>query len=329
MNANRSFMPTERKKVLISNDFREVLIKQETSIIEQRIIVTILSSIKSEQSQLINVKQPDNSLLGKQLSFNDLYDGWANQGTVDFILPLKDLNPKRAMKNLSIKTALVNMTNINWLQLKDESINGYKAVPFILEPSWNRTHIYFKMDKAVMSHLMNMNPYFSLRKNLPYHVSSTNTLRFLMWILKYKKLGGLKMEYSKVLKEFSIHKDKYESRSKFERDFLNIIKADLDSYNDVSFNYGFDGQSYSFCLYHTDKSVGEHEKFISINDLQVDRSLKYLKKKRNLDESQIRVIRQLYQLRGYIDLAKEIKGKISPEIKGSDFIKSILALLEK
>ena len=37
-----------RKKVLISNDFREILISQETSIIEQRIITMILSAIKDE-----------------------------------------------------------------------------------------------------------------------------------------------------------------------------------------------------------------------------------------------------------------------------------------
>lgn len=154
MDVKKSFTPVKRKKVLISKDFREVLIKQETSIIEQRIIVTILSSIKEEQSHFIPVKQPHESLNGKQLSFDDYFDGWANQGTVNFVLPLSDLNPSRKMKNLVIKTALINMTNINWLQLKDESIDGYKAVPFILEPSWNRTHIFFKMDKAVMQHLM-------------------------------------------------------------------------------------------------------------------------------------------------------------------------------
>lgn len=329
MDVKKSFTPIKRKKVLISKDFREVLIKQETSIIEQRIIVTILSSIKEEQSHFIPVKQPHESLNGKQLSFDDYFDGWANQGTVNFVLPLSDLNPNRKMKNLVIKTALINMTNINWLQLKDESINGYKAVPFILEPSWNRTHIFFKMDKAVLQHLMNMSPYFSLHRNLPYQISSNNTLRFLMWILKFRKFGGVQMEYSDILRELSIHRDKYESRSKFERDFLQIIKADLDGFNDISFNYSFDGCKYSFVMYDTVKSVGENEKFISLNDLQVDRSLKYLRKKRKLTESHLRVIRQLYDLRGYEILSKRLKGKIEPEKVGEDFIKAVLELLEK
>lgn len=329
MQVKKSFTPTKRKKVLISKDFREVLIKQETSIIEQRIIVTILSSIKEEQSEFIAVKQPHESLNGKQLSFDDYFDGWANQGTVNFVLPLSDLNPNRKMKNLVIKNALINMTNINWLQLKDESINGYKAVPFILEPSWNRTHIFFKMDKAVLQHLMNMSPYFSLHRNLPYQISSNNTLRFLMWILKFRKFGGVQMEYSDILRELSIHREKYESRSKFERDFLQIIKADLDGFNDISFNYSFDGFKYSFVMYDTVKSVGKNEKFISINDLQVDRSLKYLRKKRKLTESHLRVIRKLYDLRGYEILSKRLKGKIEPEKVGEDFIKAVLELLEK
>lgn len=329
MDVKKSFSPTKRKKVLISKDFRDVLIRQETSIIEQRIIVTILSSIKKEQSQFISVKPLHESMNSKQLSFDDYFDGWANQGTVDFIMPLSDLNPSRKMKNLVIKTALINMANINWLQLRDESINGYKAVPFILEPSWNRTHIFFKMDKAVLQHLMNMSPYFSLHRNLPYQISSNNTLRFLMWFLKFKKMGGVKMEYSNILKQLSIHREKYESRSKFERDFLQIIKADLDGFNDISFNYSFDGCKYSFVMYDTIKTIGKNEKFASINDLQVDRSLKYLKKKRQLSESHLKVIKQLYEIRGYETLSKKLKGKIESEKLGIEFIKAILELLEK
>ena len=147
MNSIKSFIPKHRKKVLISKDFREILITQNTSIIEQRIIVMILSAIKDQQSELLSIKQ---SLKNRetQLSFDDYYEGWANQGLVEFIIPLAQLNPQHFMKNSAIQEALVNMTNINWMRLKDEKINGYKAVPFILEPSWNHKYIYFKMDKA-------------------------------------------------------------------------------------------------------------------------------------------------------------------------------------
>ncbi|MCG2780992.1 MAG: hypothetical protein L6264_08580 [Weeksellaceae bacterium] len=329
MDNKKSFTPTARKKVLISKDFREVLIKQETSIIEQRIIVNILSSIKEVQSQFISVKPLHESVNAKQLSFDDYFDGWANQGTVDFILTLSNLNPGQKMKNLVVKTALISMTNMNWLQLKDEAINGYKAVPFILEPSWNRNYIFFKMDKAVLQHLTNMSQYFSLHRNLPYQISSNNTLRFLMWILKFKKFGGVTMEYHAVLKELFIHREKYESRSKFERDFLHVVKADLDGFNDISFNYSFEGSKYSFVLYDTLKSVGRNEKFASINDLQVERSLKYLKRKRLLSESQLKIVRDFYKLRGYDDLTKKLKRKIGPEMLGENFIKAVLKLLDQ
>lgn len=329
MNIKKSFIPIERKKVLISNDFREILITQDTTIIEQRLIVMILSSIKDEQSMFISVKSPIDLGVQTQLSFDDCFDGWANQGTVNFIIPLKDLNPERKMKNKSIKTALINMTNINWLQLKDESINGYKAVPFILEPGWNRSNIFFKMDKAVMKHLLNMSHYFPLRKDLPYKASSTNTLRFLMWILKFRKFGGVTMAYSQVLKELYIPNDKYDGRSRFERDFVMNIKGDLDFCNDLSFNYSYKEDKYSFAIYDTGKTVGVHEKFKTLNDLQIDRALKYIKKKRELDEAQIRVLKSLYLLRGYDKLAKRIKSKISPSYKGQDYIKAVLVLLEK
>jgi len=328
MNNKKSFTPKERKKVLISNDFREILITQNTTIIEQRLIVMILSCIKDEQSMFISVKSPIDLGVQTQLSFDDCFDGWANQGTVDFIIPLKDLNPKQKMKNKSIKTALINMTNINWLQLKDESINGYKAVPFILEPGWNRSNIFFKMDKAVMKHLLNMSQYFSLRKDLPYKASSTNTLRFLMWILKFLNNGRVRMTYSQVLKELNIPNDKYEGRSRFERDFLMNVKADLDFCNDISFNYSFNNSNYYFVIYNTSKAVGSHEKFKTLNELQIDRSLKYIKKKRELDDAQVRVLKKLYLLRGYLELSKKIKSKISPFCKGQDYIKAVLFLLE-
>ena len=87
MNSIKSFIPKHRKKVLISKDFREILITQHTSIIEQRIIVMILSAIKDQQSELLSIKQ---SLKNRetQLSFDDYYEGWANQGLVEFIIPL-------------------------------------------------------------------------------------------------------------------------------------------------------------------------------------------------------------------------------------------------
>lgn len=329
MDERKSFTPRPRKKVLVSNDFREVLISQETTIIEQRIITVILSSIKEEQSLFISVKTPLNLNQPQQLTFDDYFEGWANQGTVDFEIPLKVLNPNRIMKNLTIKSALINMTNINWLQLKDTSINGYQAVPFILNPRWNKSHLYFKMDKAVLKHLLNMSHYFPLKKELPYQVSSSNTLRFLMWILKFKKFGGLSMEYTQILKQFSISKDKYEGRSRFERDFLQNIKADLDSFNDLSFNYAYQKGKYAFSIYDTAKAIGTNEKFISLNDLQVDRSIKYLKRKRNLREANIRVLRKLFEVKGYKELSSRLKNRIDPNLKCDEYIKAVFILLEK
>lgn len=329
MNVRKSFSPRPRKKVLVSNDFREVLISQETSIVEQRIITIILSSIKEEQSLFISVKSPLNSVGQIQLTFDDYFEGWANQGTVDFEIPLKVLNPSRIMKNLTIKSALINMTNINWLQLKDTSINGYQAVPFILKPRWNKRNLYFKMDKAVLKHLLNMSHYFPLKKDLSYQVSSSNTLRFLMWILKFKKFGGLSMEYTQILKQFSISKDKYDGRSRFERDFLQSIKADLDSFNDLSFNYAYQEGKYTFSIYDTNKAIGANEKFISLNDLQVDRSIKYLKRKRTLSETNIRVLRKLFEVKGYKELSSRLKNRIHANLKGDDYIKAVFILLQK
>lgn len=324
---SKIFTSKTRKKVLISNDFREVLISQETTIIEQRILVVILSAIKEEQSLFISVK----SALKKEenlLSFDDYYEGWANQGTVDFLLPFNDLNPDRRMKNEYIQSALINMANINWLRLKDETINGYKAVPFIIEPGWNKKNIFFKMDKAVLRHLVNMSSYFSIKKDLPYQASTSNTLRFLLWLLKYKQQGGIIKSYSQILKELFISKEYYEGHYRFERDFLNNVKADLDRYNELSFNYAYNKGNYNFLIYCTKNAIGSGEMFSSLNNLQTDRALKYLKKTRKLDERSLSVLRKLFEVRGYKELAIRLKRKIDPNLTGTDYIKAVFQLLE-
>ena len=329
MDNDKTFISKPRRKVLFSNDFREVLITQDTSIIEQRIITVILTSIKDAQSLLIPIKVPFDNPDIKQLSFDDCYDGWANQGVGEFLISLNQLNPERKMRNSAIQTALVNMSNINWFRLRDDTINGYKAVPFIIEPRWNTQNIYFKMDKAVMKHLLNMSQYFPLRNDLPFKASTPNTLKFLLWLLKFKQHGGVEKSYNQLLKELAISTNKYDSKYRFERDFLKSVKADLDSDNDISFNYSFSNNKYRFVIYNTKISVGKSEVFISINDLQVCRSLKYLKKRRLLNESNLRVLKQLYDVHGYSALADQIKRKIDPDKLGNDFIKAIFKHLQK
>ena len=317
-----------RKKVLVSNDFREIILSQETSIIEQRIITMILSAIKDEQSLFISVKSPLSENQSTQLSFDDYFEGWANQGVVEFSVSTNELNPGRKMKNSAIQEALINMTNINWLRLKDETIDGYRAVPFILEPSWNKKNIFFKMDKAVMSHLLNMSQYYSLKKDLSFNASTNNTLKFLMWLVKYKKNGGVSKGYSELLKELFIPVNKYEGYYRFERDFLVRVKADLNKYNDISFNYYYKEGKFHFVIYNTQQAVGYDEKFPTLDILQIDRALKYLKKQRELNDQQLNVMRKLYEVKGYNELANALKRKIKPEMKGQDYIKAVFTLLE-
>lgn len=327
MEKNRSFVTKPRKKVLFSNDFREVLITQNTTIIEQRIIMMILASIKEEQSAFIELKLPFNNPKEKQLSFDDCFDGWANQGVMEFVIPTDQLNPGRKMKNTVIQSALINMSNINWFRLRDVTINGFKAVPFISEPRWNSKNIFFNMDRAVIKNLLNMSQYFSLKRELPYHASTSNTLKFLLWIIKFKKIGKIVKSYSQVLGELAISNDKYDSRYRFERDFLRTVKADLDSLNDISFNYSFSNGQYHFVIYYTEHSVGKNQTFSSLNDLQISRSLKYLKKTRSLEEGHLRVLKQLYDLRGYIVLSSYLKRKIQLDLKGGEYVKAVLEML--
>lgn len=329
MSNEKSLISKPHKKVLISNDFREVLLTQNNSIIEQRILMMILSALKDEQSNFINEKTSFNEGKEKQLSFDVYFQGWANQSVVNIIIPLSQLNPDRVMKNAKIQEALIKMTNLSWMRLKDESINGYNAVPFIMEPSWNRSHIFFKMDNAVIKNLLNMSQYFQLIKELPYKTSSANTMKFLLWIMKFKKFGRKTIDYSQLLNELSISQKKYDGRSRFEKDFLINVKADLDSFNDLSFLYSYLEGKYVFIIYNTRKSVGNNYEISSLNELKIDRSLKYFRRIRGLNDIHVNVLKKLYQIRGHKELSKIINSKIEVHLKGVDYIKAILNLLEE
>ncbi len=327
--SNSPFSPKPRKKVLLSKDFSDILVSQETSIIEQRIITILLSSIKDEQDLFISRKQALGALNEKQLSFDDYFQGWANQGLVEFIIPFAELHELKKMKNSVIQNALINMANINWLRLRDESINGFKAVPFIIDPSWNKKSIFFKMDKAVLQHLHQMKRYFSLKKELPFEISSSNTIRFLLWLMRYKKQGYVIKSYTKLLQELSIPIKKYEGHYRFERDFVRPIKADLDQFNDISFTYSFKDSLFSFRIEQAKYVVDTENCSKSIEEIRIDRSLKYLQSKRLLNEQNVNTLRRLYQVKGYNELARNIKKRIDPDIKGDQYVKAIFKLLEK
>lgn len=329
MSDSISFLTKKRKRVIVSKDFRETLITQETSIIEQRIIFMILSAIKDEQSLFINVKNPLGNHINAQMSFDDYFQGLSDQGSVEFTIPLRILNSEKKMKNQVIHESLISMTNINWLRLKDENLGRFMVVPFILEPSWDRNNIYFLMDLAVLKNLFNMTQFYQLNTDLPYSASTPNTVRFLLWLLKYQKPKFVKIAYSELLKVFNIPKNKYDCRRRFERDYLEVVKADLDALSDLSFRYSHIQDEYAITLYCNNKSIGVNDNSKLLNELKVQRSLKYLEKKRGLSKENLVIIKKYYAVKGYKEFSEKIKHKIDAKFKGDDFIKEIFLLHER
>ncbi len=318
-----------RTKVLVSNDFREMLIRQDTSLIEQRLISCILSSLKDVQSELIKVKMPDNDLLQILTSNNDYLKKITDQGIVNFHFSLRNINPERKMKNQTIRHALVNMSNLKWLQVRDDRINGFKAVPFILEPRWNCSNIYFKMDIEVLKHLVNMSQYYSLLRELPYKVSSSNTIKFLLWMLKFQKRGTVIRNYQLLLIELYIPKNKYIARSHFERDFLKNVKADLEAFNDYCFDFIYKDGTYTFYIKKNPSFKMENKNLKMLDDIRIKRSVKYLTKTRDLSPKNIRSLLTIYNIKGYKILAKHLKCKISQVYKSDEYIKQVFLLLEE
>jgi len=109
---------------------------------------------------------------------------------------------------------------------------------------------------------------------------------------------------------------------------LKIVKADLDSYNDLSFNYNCEKGVYHFVFYHTKNAVGENPNYPTIETLKIERSLKYLRRKRKLSESSVTVLRKLYELRGHKELSKKLNAKIEGKVVSEEYVKAVFKLLE-
>lgn len=341
MEGSYIFQPEKRNKVIISRDLREALSTHDTTIIQQRIFFVILSALKDKQSLFVPEK---NNLEkeNKQLSFDDQFDGWANEGVIHFQIPIKEINIIRSndhgrklkMRNEVIHETLTELANIKSFRLRDETINGYQGVFLILNPKWNSRNVFFSIDKAVARILFDLKPfYFQVKSNLPYQASTPNSLRFLLFLLKYRRAGLVKRSFEKLLRELNIPLRKYQYASIFERDFLRSVKADLDAFNDVSFNYSYNKVEFEIRMYKTEisetKTNGISEELNLNDEIKIIRALKYLQKTRALDERNLRTMNKLYRVKGYDQLATKIKRKIDKNIKGDDFVKAIFELLEK
>lgn len=163
---------------------------------------------------------------------------WELYTTYKFQAP-KNLFSQNTYKGFNLLTLYIDTLTNGFTSSLYATFNSISKAGGKLEPSWNKKSLFFKMDKAVLKHLLNMTQYYSIKKDLSFNTSTHNTLRFLMWIVKFKKLGGITKEYSQLLKELSIPVNKYEGYYRFERDFLIRVKADLDKFNDISFNYSY------------------------------------------------------------------------------------------
>ena len=143
--------------------------------------------------------------------------------------------------------------------------------------------------------------------------------------------GDINTGKRRILKiiEGPISQQKYDGRARFEKDFLINVKADLDSFNDLSFLYSYLEGKYVFIIYNTRKSVGNNYEISSLNELKIDRSLKYFRRIRGLNDIHGNVLKKLYRIRGHKELSKIINSKIEVHLKGGNYIKAIFILLKE
>ena len=59
------------------------------------------------------------------------------------------------------------------------------------------------------------------------------------------------------------------------------------------------------------------------------KSVNYLKVKRKLNDNQVKIMKNLYQIRDYESLSRILKRKIKNGLDGENYIKAVFKLLEE
>jgi len=312
--------------------------KNDISVHGWRIFWVILATVKTKQQFIQNSTQLDMF----QKEFGDIT---LKTNSVQFSFLWKDFLPKGSRNYKEVQKGLQELTSYSEKHIfKNEIGQDITVISSIISDvviNKNQQGLKFSMNLVWYKMFLLLNPYNKFPNNLGFDFNSINPVVWYFYLSKRPpkspSITGNE-SYDKNTKEWygpisisdinTLFATNYAHWSKIEEKLLKPIRANLDKYADISFNYykGEDKQLY-IITYFTKGSVPL--RFDKENDLRIFRALKYQKKTYALGEDDTNILLSLYKKYGYDDVYKSINRKRAlSDKKGREYINEVHNLIQ-
>jgi hypothetical protein len=211
------------------------------------------------------------------------------------IIPTKALNDNGNIKvkdNSVFNEQLQIMKTLGTHKVKSQSGNEVLTANFIELPIYNKgdNYVRFYISKPTAQMLLNnIDGYSKVYRSILFSTPSTMPLNVYLYIKKkLGKMNGGNIGIKKFVSELGLA-EHYYKKSKLIV-FLTGIKNKLNEIGNISFGFTIQDENIVFSLYETKNTV--LVEYSSNDEYKASNALKYIKKKRKLDEKQILIVKE-------------------------------------
>ena len=317
-----------KMKKIVKKEFKnltktDVIRIGNESINALRTIFNIVADLRNEQ---FNPKLYPQKLSLFEEEFETEHDTFASMKIKNSLI-----SPSGTSKQVIDTMEFLTKFKMGWYSStnsKGKVIKTYGGL--ITAPSYDeRGYTNFLISSYWLKKLIVIPEYTSTLYNLVYNIKNNKHILFAIWLAKIP-CKGIVLKLDTFNEKFGVN---YSSPKNFCKDFLKGIKANLDMYNTLSFNYNITKDNIHIRPYATKdiKKIEEVKKSEEILDRKKIRErLRYYRRKHQLTEKEMESLKNHYDIsnnRNWIEEAYKIfmeenrkSGKKSTDFIGAEFL---------
>lgn len=299
-----------------SNEAREII--SNDLVINQGRMIS-LADIKAEEIEKRRILES-----GKKLAVIEETYFAENFNMFQMVIPTKALNDNGKIKvkdNSVFHEQLKVFKSLGNHTVKSNVGEEVLLTNFIETPIYNKgqNYIRFYISKATSKMLLNnIDGYSKVYRSILFSTPSTMPLNVYLFLKKrFGKTSGGNIKIKKFVSELVLA-EHYLKKSKLQV-FLQSIQKNLNDFGNISFGFKILDDSIDFSLYETNITIGIE--YQSSDDYQAENALKYIKKKRKLDDNQMKYIKGKFVEHGYSKISIVTKSRCSASIIGDEYLK--------
>lgn len=278
-----------------------------------------LAEIKAEEIEKRRVLES-----GKKLAIIEENYFADNFNMFQMIIPTKALNDNGNIKvkdNSVFDEQLQVLKTLGTHKVKSQSGNEVLTANFVELPIYNKgdNYIRFYISKPTAQMLLNnIDGYSKVYRSILFSTPSTMPLNVYLYIKKkFGKMNGGNIGIKKFVNELGLA-EHYNKKSKLTV-FLTGIKNKLNEIGNISFGFTIQEENIIFSLYETKNTV--LVEYSSNDEYKASNAIKYIKKRRKLEENHLTYIKKKFSEHGYEKMSVITGSRLDAKITGTEYLK--------